>query len=200
MKTQKFQNREEWLQARTGKITGTVLKDIITLRGTAPKKGFYQLIADRVALPADGENAMDRGVRLEPEAMERFMKQEKKKVDTSLMMWISEENESMAISPDGVIGETGAVEVKCLNSASHIEAWLTQKIPTEHYFQSLQYFIINPKLKWLYFVFYDPRVPAKDFFFITLERKDLEDEITKYHDEQIRVLQEVEKIVLELTF
>jgi len=200
MKTQKFQNREEWLQARTGKITGTILKDIITLRGTAPKKGFYQLIADRVALPADGENAMDRGVRLEPEAIERFMKQEKKKVDTSLMMWISEENESMAISPDGVIGETGAVEVKCLNSASHIEAWLTQKIPTEHYFQSLQYFIINPKLKWLYFVFYDPRVPAKDFFFITLERKDLEVEIEKYLIQELAILKEIEKIVLELTF
>ena len=153
-----------------------------------------------MALPADGENAMDRGVRLEPEAIERFMKQEKKKVDTSLMMWISEENESMAISPDGVIGETGAVEVKCLNSASHIEAWLTQKIPTEHYFQSLQYFIINPKLKWLYFVFYDPRVPAKDFFFITLERKDLEVEIEKYLIQELAILKEIEKIVLELTF
>lgn len=200
MKTVKFEDKESWIEYRKGKITGTVLKDIITLRGTAPKKGYYQLIADRVALPPDDENVMERGLRLESEAMERFAKEQKKKIDSSLIMWVSDENESMAISPDGVIGTTEAVEVKCLNSASHIEAWLTQKVPQENYFQALQYFIINPKLKTLYFIFYDPRVPAKDYFFLTLNRKELEDEIKKYHDEQIRVLKEIEEIVLKLTF
>ena len=169
------------------------------LRGTTPKKGFYELIAERVALPADGENVMDRGVRLEAEALERFAKEEKKKIDSSLIMWVSEENESMAISPDGVIGETAAVEVKCLNSASHIEAWLTQKLPQEYQFQVYQYFIINPKLKTLYFAFYDPRIPAKDFFFLTIQRKDVEEEIKKYHKEELKVLAEVERITLELT-
>lgn len=199
MKTLKFEDRETWMQARVGKITGTRLKDIIVLRGNTPKKGFYELIAERVAIPADDENPMDRGVRLEEEAISRFSKEEKKKVDTSLIMWVSEEDENIAISPDGVIGETGAVEVKCLNSASHIEAWLTQKLPSEYQFQSLQYFIVNSKLKYLYFIFYDPRIPNKDFFYLTINRKDIEEDIKKYKQEQLKVLAEVEKITLELT-
>ena len=147
MLTKKYQNKESWLEDRKTKITGTRLGQIIIKRGTAPKKGFYDLIAERVALPPDNENPMDRGERLEEEAMARFAKETGKKVDTSLIMWVSEENESIAISPDGVIGQTEAVEAKCLNSSSHIEAWLTQKLPTEHYFQVIQYFIVNPKLK-----------------------------------------------------
>jgi len=197
MKTLKFENREIWLETRQGKITGSKLKDLISVKGDK-KKMFYQLIADRVAIPADNENPMERGLRLEEEAMERFEKETKKKVDKSLIMWISEENESMAISPDGVIGKTEALEVKCLNSASHIEAWLTQELPKEHYFQALQYFIINPKLKTLYFAFYDDRIPNKDFFYITIERENIEAEIEKYKKEQISILAEVETEVLKL--
>ncbi len=199
MKTLTFKSNEDWIAARTGKITGTRLKDIIVLRGTTPKKGFYELIAERVALPADGENPMERGLRLETEAMARFTKETGKKVDTSLIMWVSDENESMAISPDGFIGKTEAIETKCLNSASHIEAYLTQKLPSEYVFQAYQYFIINEKLKTLYFAFYDPRIPAKDFFFLIINRKDISEEIEKYHAEQLRVLSEVERIVLELS-
>ena len=142
---------------------------------------------------------MDRGTRLEEEALERFAKETGKKVDSSLIMWVSEENESMAISPDGVVGKTEAVEIKCLNSAGHIEAYLTQKLPSEYQMQIYQYFIINEKLKTLYFAFYDPRLTAKDFFYITIKREEVEEEVKKYHEEQLKILAEVERIVLELS-
>lgn len=199
MKTITFDSKEKWLNARIGKITGTRLKDLIVLRGTTPKKGFYELIAERLAIPADNENPMDRGARLEEEALARFSKETDKKVDGSLIMWVSEENESMAISPDGVIGKTEAVEIKCLNSASHIEAYLTQKLPSEYQMQIYQYFIVNDKLKTLYFAFYDPRLPAKDFFYITIKREEVIEEVKKYHEEQLKILAEVERIVLELS-
>ena len=38
------ENEEEWMKNRAGKITGSSLKDIVVKRGTAKKKGFYQLI------------------------------------------------------------------------------------------------------------------------------------------------------------
>ena len=103
----------------------------------------------------------------------------------------------MTYSPDGLIGKTEGVEVKCLNSASHIEAWLTQKIPSEYYFQTIQPFIVNPKLKTLYFCYYDPRIPAKDFFYITIERD--EETIAKYKERELKILAEVERIVLEIS-
>jgi len=196
----KFDSREEWLDARVGKITGTRLKDLISLRGAGKKKGFYELIAERVAVPADGENTMERGIRLESEAVERFEKETGKKVNSDLVLWVSDLDENIAISPDGYINQTEAIEIKCINSASHIEALLTQEIPAEYKFQVLQYFIVNPKLKKLFFIFYDPRIPAKDYFVITVERKDVEDDVKKYLEEELAIIKEVEAITLNLTF
>lgn len=200
MKTQKFETREEWLAARRGKITGSRLKDIIVKRGTGKKLGFYELIAERLGIPADDESSMDRGNRLEPEAMEVFVKETKKKVDTSLVIWMRDDNDNIAISPDGFIGKTEAVEVKCLSSARHIEALLTKEIPDEYEFQKLQYFIVNEKLKVLHFAFYDPRLLAKPFFTIEVKREDVQAEVDEYLDYQKRTLEEVDAIVNELTF
>jgi len=200
MQIKKFLDKELWLEARIGRITGTRLKDLISLRGSGKKKGFWELVAERVALPIDGENPMDRGVRLEEEAVARFEKETKKKVNSDLVLWVSDQDENIAISPDGYIGETEAVEVKCVNSASHIEALITQEVPAEHKFQVLQYFIVNPKLKYLYFIFYDPRVQAKDFFYLTINRKDVAEEVEKYLLEELAIIKEVEAITLKLTF
>lgn len=204
MKTSSFDTREEWLAARLGKITGSRLKDIIVKRGTGKKIGFYELIAERLGVPADNENPMDRGTRLEPLAIELFEKTSGKKVDTSLVIWSRDENENIAISPDGFIGNKKspkeAVEVKCLSSARHIEALLTQKVPDEYEMQTIQYFIVNDKLETLYFVMYDPRILAKEFFVLTVNRKDIEEQITTYLQYQIDTINEVNEIVNSLTF
>jgi len=200
MKTHKFEDREAWLEARRGKITGSRLKDIVVKRGTGKKIGFYELIAERLGIPADDENSMDRGTRLESEAIETFKKETGKKVDTSLVIWTRDDNENIAISPDGFIGKTEAVEAKCLASARHIEAFLTQQIPDEYEFQKLQYFIVNDKLKTLYFCFYDPRLIAKPFFYIAVNRADIQEDIDTYLLYQKMTLEEVDSIVNSLTF
>lgn len=200
MKILKFEDREEWLGARLGKITGSRLKDIIVKRGNSRKIGFYELIAERLAIPADGENPMDRGTRLEAEAVARFEQETKKKVDTSLVIWTRDDNESIAISPDGFIGKTEAVEAKCLASSRHIEAFLTQKVPSDYEMQMMQYFIVNDKLKKLYFVFYDPRLQVKDFFFLEIKRENIQEEIDEYLAYQKDILKEVDEIVNSLTF
>ena len=195
----KFKNRETWLEFRRGKLSGTKLKNTLTLRGNSIKKGFWQLVADRVSVPADEEDPMERGLRLEETAIKIFEKTTKKKVDSSLTVWISDDDQNMMLSPDGKIAKTGALENKCLNSASHIEAFITQKIPTDYDFQVLQYFIINEKLKTLYFTFYDPRVKCMPFFYLTVNRKSLEEDIIKYKQEQIDILKSVDSIVKQLT-
>ena len=201
MKTLLFQNKEDWLEARKGRITGSRLKDIIVKRGTEPKIGFYELIAERLAISPDGENAMDRGVRLEEEAIGRFAEETKKKIDTSLVIWTREDNENIAISPDGFVGEKEAVEAKCLSSAEHIETYLTRKVPSEYEMQAIQYFIVNEKLERLYFSFYDPRMTGKlQFFFLEIKREEVSEKIDEYLAYQQKTLEEVYRIVNELTF
>lgn len=200
MKTLSFETREDWLSARRGKITGTRLKDLIVKRGTGRKVGFYELLAERLATEPDEENPMDRGCRLEEEAIARFQIETGKKVDTSLVIWTRDDNDSIAVSPDGFIGKTEAVEVKCLSSARHLEAWLEKEIPTDYKDQATQYFIVNDSLKKLTFVFYDPRIPAKDYFTIEINREDIKEQVEEYLEFEKKVIEEINEIVNQLTF
>lgn len=241
MKVLKFDDRDAWMAARRGRITGSRAGDVVSassftkemisdeltrlgvefdpkkkkedleallplaarvkLRLLAPKKlGYYELIAERLGVPPEDESDMTRGTRLESEAVERFVTETKKKADPSLVIWVREDNDSIAVSPDASIGKTAAVEAKCLSSARHIEAFLTQKIPSEYHFQKLQYFITNENLKTLYWVFYDPRILAKPFFFFEVKRSDVQDEVDEYLAYQRALIDEVNVIVNNLTF
>lgn len=203
MKVLKFDDREAWLNARLGKITGSKLKDIVSVRG-GRKIGSYQLVAESIlgsAALAEEEDPMARGTRLEPEAIERFRTETGKKVDDGLLLWISDDDERIASSPDGVIGVTEAVEAKCLSAARHIEAKLEHRIPKDYEAQARQYFVVNEKLKTLYFVFFDPRFPAGlDFFYLTLKRTDIKKEIDELVAYQQAELKWVRAAVNRLTF
>lgn len=200
IKITKFSSEEEWMDGRRGKITGTRLGKLISKRDKKKLKGFYEVIAERVAIPASNEPVMDRGRRLETEALERFEKETGKKVNKDLVIISRDENENIAYSPDGFIGKTETVEVKCLNSASHIEAWLTKEIPSEYYEQTIQPFIVNNSLKTLYFVFYDPRLPKIDFFFFEVRRSDIKKEIAEFLALELEILEEIRRIETELTW
>lgn len=199
MKIHKFNNEDEWKEARLGKITGTRLKDIINKRSTTPKIGFYEILAERIALPPTDENVMDRGKRLEQYAVERFMQVTGKKVNTDLVLWTRDDNEDIAISPDGYIGKTAAIECKCLSSARHIEAILTNEIPSEYWEQALQYFCVNDALRTLYFVFYDPRMP-RDYHCIEVHRKDVQLQVAEYLALEREALQKLKELEDLLTF
>ncbi len=199
MKIKNYQNKEEWLNARLCKITGSRLKDLVVKRGNGKKKGFYELIAERISTIPDGENPLERGNRLETIALARFEQETGKKVDMSLVLWQRDDNEDIAVSPDGVVNMEEACEVKCLSSASHIEAYLTHTIPSEYELQTKQYFIVNDELQTLNVIFYDPRVLVKDYFVLTVHRHEIEEEIAEYLQYQIDTLAEVEEIVKQLT-
>ncbi len=200
MKVLKFKDEAEWLEARRGKITGSRLKDIVVKRGNGRKIGFYELIAERLGLPSDGEDAMDRGHRLEEEAIDRFEAKSGKKVDRDLVIWTREDNELIAVSPDGVIGKgKEAVEAKCLSSARHIEAVITNQVPDEYHYQAIQYFAVNDKLETLWFCFYDPRLRVHDFHVIEIPREQVAEEVSELLDYQRKTLEEIERLVDELS-
>ena len=200
MKIFTFETEEAWKEARRGKITGTKVGSLLSKRDRKPLVGYYELIAERIALPPDGENVMDRGKRLEDEAIERFAKETRKKVKHTQWVLCERDDEPLiAYSPDGMIGKTEDVEVKCRNSAAHIEAMMIKAVPSEYRPQIIQGFVVNDKLKTRYMVFYDPRCP-KDFFYLTIHRKDVQKEIDEYMELERRVLAEIAEIEQQLTF
>lgn len=200
MKIFTYETEEEWKDGRKGKITGSKLGDVVTLRGNGKKVGYWQLLADRLSIDPDEEYPMDRGHRLEEEAIARFMKETGKKVDPTLVILTRDEDESIAVSPDGMIGEYESVEVKCLKSAKHLEAYFTQKIPNEYYYQTLQYFIVNDSLETLYVVMYDPRVLVKDYFTLEINRSDIQEEVDQFLEYERQTLIEINEMANKLTF
>lgn len=196
------QNSDEWIEFRKGKISGTILGDVYSKRG-GRKIGFYQLIADRLGLDPDDENRMDRGLRLEDEAIAEFEKQTGLEVEQDGVC-VSDFSDQVINSPDGLIKENGkyvgAVEVKCISPARHLQAVVEKKIPSDFESQVVQYFIVNDDLETLYFVFYDPRVTAKPYYCIKVGREEVADKIEFFKNWQIDTLNEINKIVEELAF
>ena len=163
--------------------------------------GFYELIAERLSNDtSDIDDPRDRGHQLEADALDLFAEVHGKKVKKDIGVWVSDFDDSIAISPDGEISATEAVEAKCLSSARHLQAYFEKKIPAEYEAQTMQYFIVNEKLKKLHVVFYDPRIEALPIHSITLNREDVSDTIEAYKEYQIRTLQEVNDLINSLTF
>lgn len=192
------QGSEEWHSFRKGKISGTMLSELYSKRGNR-KLGFYELIAERIAIEPDQENRMDRGLRLEEEAIARFEELYGKTVERVGIVQHDKYPEIIQ-SPDGLIGDTEAIEIKCLSPARHLQAVIENKVPSEYEAQKCQYFIVNPKLEKLYFMFYDPRILAVPVHIIEVERKSLDDLPDKYLAFQLEQLKEVNEIVERLAF
>lgn len=196
-----YNTEEEWLEARRGKITGTVSSELTPkVRGEGYRAGFYKILAERISIPEDGENRMDRGLRLEGEAIDRFNKETGKKAKhTQYTLCWRDDDPDIAYSPDAMIGKTQDVEVKCRNSAVHIEVFLTQQYPKEYTSQVIQAFVVNDTLKTRYLVFYDPSCP-KDFFYFTITRASLKKEIAEYLKMEREALVKMKEIEDKLTF
>lgn len=202
MKTKHFSDKESWLANRIGKVTGSRLKELMTKPTNGKKSiGYYRFIADLLRKPDySEENPMARGNRLEPEAIAKFEEATGKTVDPSLVTWEHDDDPRIAVSPDGFIGATEAVEVKCLGSEYHLQAWDCKEVPKDYKEQSIQYFVVNPKLKILYFCFYDPRLIALDFFFLTIKREDAAEEIKGQLEFQKELLASADQFINQHTF
>ena len=88
-------------------------------------------------------------------------------------------------SPDGLVSDAGLVEIKCPNTATHIETLLSKKVPGK-YVTQMQWQMACTGRQWCDFVSFDPRMPENMRLFVSrLTRDDaaiadLEAEIAKF--------------------
>jgi putative phage-type endonuclease len=192
------QGTEAWHQIRKGKITGTTLKAIM---GTpkARQDALFELMAERltVGVEMDYENPMDRGIRLESEAIAAFEFETGKKVERTGFC-SHDENDLIAYSPDGLISDEEDVEIKCMGGKNHVKMWLTNEIPDEYYWQVVQAFVVNPTLKKRNFVGYNPDIPSHPLHIIEVTREQVQEDVDKAKQKQEEFLKEVEKQLSEI--
>jgi len=121
------QGSPEWFAQRLGKLTASKMKDVLakTKSGPAASRRNYiaQLVCERLTgkvADSFANDAMKRGTELEPVARAAY------EARTGEMVLPAEfvthpGNELIGASPDGLIGDKGLLEIKCLNAANHIE-------------------------------------------------------------------------------
>lgn len=196
------QGTEAWHQIRKGKITGTTLKAIM---GTpkARQEAKYEIIAERltIGVDMDYENPMDRGHRLESEALAAFEFETGKKIETTGYIE-QDDNSLIGYSPDALVMNTNDeedVEVKCPLGKNYVKMWLTNEVPEEYYWQMVQGFAVNPVLKKRWFVGYNPDISLHPLHIIEVKRDDVENDIETAIEKQniflLEVESELEKII-----
>jgi hypothetical protein len=99
-------------------------------------------------------------------------------------------------SPDGLVGDDGLIEIKCPNTATHIDYLLRGAVPAKYQPQMLWQMACTGR-KWCDFASYDPRMPVElQLFVVRFERDDLR--IKEAETEVIAFLGEVESTVKAL--
>ena len=199
------QRSPEWQELRRMKITGTTLKSIL---GTpaARTKAFYATVAELLTVPEidapEYENPMDRGTRLEPQAIAAYEFHTGSKVMHTGFVE-SDELPLVGQSPDGDVSMTDGgllgIEVKCLLGEAHMTVVMTNTIPKDYIPQGLQYLITDPAREAVDFVFYNPEIPRFALHVIRMNRAKYQKEImdATYAQEVFvkEVLDAVEKLI-----
>jgi putative phage-type endonuclease len=158
------QRTEEWYQARLGKVTASRVADVLSKIKTgesASRKNYkMELVVQRLT-GQPGESftnaAMEWGTATEPQARMAYeahtgtFVEEKGFIDHPTI-------EGFGCSPDGLVGDDGLIEIKCMNTANHVETIIEGK-PPSRYIPQMQCQMAVTGRQWCDFVAFDPRLP-----------------------------------------
>jgi putative phage-type endonuclease len=159
------QGTPEWFAARLGNVTASRVADVIakTKSGYAASRENYmaQLICERMTntvAESFSSPAMQWGTETEPLARAAYESLADVLVDE--VGYVQHPRiERAGASPDGLIGLFGLLEIKCPNTATHIDTLITEQVPTK-YITQMQWQMVCTGRAWCDFVSFDPRLPS----------------------------------------
>lgn len=193
--TEISQGTDAWKALRLGKVTASRVADVVakTKSGYSASRSNYaaQLITERltgVVAESYTNAAMAHGTETEPEARNAYCFYQGVTVQ-EIAFVAHPKIDQAGCSPDGLVDADGLVEIKCPNSATHLETLLGQAVPGKYETQ-IQFQLACTGRKWCDFVSYDPRMPESMRLFIKRVARD---------DRRINELEtEVASFLLEL--
>jgi putative phage-type endonuclease len=200
------QRTDDWFAARLGKVTASRVADVIAKTKTGYGAGRANYAADLVVERLTGQKAssftnaaMEWGTEQEPNAKAAYA------AKTGILVedvgFIDHPTVAMSgASPDG-LAEDGLVEIKCPNTATHLEYIFDGK-PPQKYVTQMQWQMACAGKPWCDFVSFDPRLPERlQLLVVRVLRDDdyikmLEQEVTTFLQELDDKLNKLEKVTL----
>ena len=100
-------------------------------------------------------------------------------------------------SPDGLVDDDGCIEIKCPNSATHIETLKSNQVAHKYLLQ-MQWQMACADRQWCDFVSFDPRMP--DHLMLYIQRVQRDDDMLATLESEVRAfLAEVDEDVKALS-
>ena len=153
------QGSPEWHQARLGCPSGSGFKRLITSRGE-PSSTAETYINELIAEKVTGEPTfvtetewMTRGKELEIDAKSYY--EFDQTVDVQDVGFLKDDKYEFGVSPDGLIGKDGGIEIKCPKPSTHVQYLRTKKVPSI-YIAQIQGCMMVTERKWWDFMSFHP--------------------------------------------
>lgn len=192
MKIHNFEQRtEDWYNIRKGKMTASNA-DTIIANGKGLETYIYNLMAEYYS-SAEKENYinadMQRGIDLEPEARLEF--EFYTDLDVQEVGFI-EYNEFIGVSPDGLIGDDGLIEIKCPNDSVYFKLLLSDNIKPEYIAQMQMQLYVTDR-QYCYFVSYNPNFEKSLYIKKIIRDEEMIEKLKKGLDKGTELIKEIKK-------
>ena len=196
------QGSSEWLAAKLGKISASRMKELMTNgRGGTTSKTAETYMMDLIAERLTGESkpffendAMRHGTETEPQARAMF------ELDTGLdvrEVAFIEHDDYTLVSPDGLIGDDGLIEIKCPNTSTQIKRALSDDYAADYKDQiQMQLWVSNRK--YCYFLSFDPRLDCAAGYLLQKVERD-EEYILKMTEKTLAFVNKMNELLFALT-
>lgn len=196
------QKTDAWFSARLGRATASRVADVMAKTKTGPaasrKNYMMELLCERLTGKREegfNSSAMQRGTDLEPLARSAY------EVETGIMVIESGFVEHPIISnfgasPDGLCAHDGLLEIKCPNTATHVD-FIRSRVPDSRYQWQMLAQMACTGRAWCDFVSFDDRLPESLQYRSVRFRRD-DARIAEMEREITQFLKELEALIIEM--
>jgi len=158
------QGSQEWLDLRLGIPTASQFHRIITAKTLKPSAAAQEYIHELIAewalgepLDEDANSFMLRGSTLEQEAVDWYEFTTDRTIDR--VGFCTTDDGRVGCSPDGLVGNSGGLEIKCPGVKNHI-GYLVGS-PAEKYKAQIQGGLWVCEREWWEIISYNPELPQR---------------------------------------
>jgi putative phage-type endonuclease len=194
------QGTPEWLAERAGKVTASMISAVLMDAKTAGYRDYQaQLVAEILTGKPQGSdytNAhMAFGTEMEPLARSAYEAETGFSVD-EVGMCQHPTIERAGASPDGLVGNSGLVEIKCPKVSTHL-AYLIAGVVPAGYKNQMMWQMACTGRDWCDFVSFRPDLPENLQLFIVRYKRDAA-RIMELETAAIAFLKSVDDMILKL--
>lgn len=174
------QRTADWYQARVGFLCASRAADMLATiksgEAAARRDLRLQIVVERLTNQSQDDTyvnaAMQRGIDKEADALGAYEVASGNLVSTT--GFLAHDELMAGCSPDGLIGDTGGLELKCPKSATHLSYLRSGRVPSLYLAQITQSLLVTGR-EWWDFASFDDRFPEPlQLFCVRVNRADVD--------------------------